>query len=346
MSIPVRNLYYLLAYAWDHLDQAGVIEVGEDDYRDLANLFGRVLAGSVRHLLKRGLDRGYLEDEQVIPGVRGKLDVSATVKSNLLVAGRTACVVDDLSTDVLHNRILRQTVRNVARAEGLDRGLRDELLECDDRLQGISPVRLSAAAFRSVQLHGNNAFYAFVLRVCRLIFDVTVVDSTTGARRFRDFVRDERQMAGLFERFVLNFYRREQRAFAVRSKRIGWQPVTGTEEHLAFLPSMKTDISLEGGEREIVIDAKFYREPTQRNFGKDSVRSAHLYQLFAYLRNLAQQTNRQVSGVLLYPQVGEPIDLRYTMHGHPVLIRTVDLAQEWRGISRELLELIATDPPG
>lgn len=340
MRIPVRNLYYLLAYAWDHLDEAGVVDVGDDDYRDLVNLLARVLVGGAQHLLRRGLDRGYVEEQQVIPGVRGKLDLSATVKANLLASARTACVVDEFSPDVLHNRILRQTVRNVLRTEGLEAGLREALLGCDARLDGISPVHLSGVTFRSVQLHGNNAFYDFVLRVCRLIFDVTVVDQATGARRFRDFVQDDRQMAGLFERFVLNFYRREQRAFTARSKRIDWAPATGTEEHLAFLPSMKTDISLEGDDQEIVIDAKFYREPTQRNFGKDTVRSGHLYQLFAYLRNLGVGSVRPVSGVLLYPQVGEPIDLSYVIHGHRVRIRTVDLAQDWRGIHGELLELI------
>jgi hypothetical protein len=37
---------------------------------------------------------------------------------------------------------------------------------------------------------------------------------------------------------------------------------------------MRTDVSLDSPERKLVIEAKYYREPMQNRFGKDSVRSA------------------------------------------------------------------------
>ena len=41
MEIPIRNIFYLLSYAWNKLDEAEQLEISADDYKDA---FG----GSVR----------------------------------------------------------------------------------------------------------------------------------------------------------------------------------------------------------------------------------------------------------------------------------------------------------
>jgi len=54
-----------------------------------------------------------------------------------------------------------------------------------------------------------------------------------------------------------------------------------------YLPTMNTDISLDSPERKIIMDAKYYREVFQSNYGSDSIHSGNLYQLYAYVSNLA-----------------------------------------------------------
>jgi hypothetical protein len=39
VTIPVRNVYYLLCYAWDRLDESRVVAVEAGDYRHLVDLF-------------------------------------------------------------------------------------------------------------------------------------------------------------------------------------------------------------------------------------------------------------------------------------------------------------------
>src|SRR5262249_28857015 len=81
VSIPVRNLYYLLLYAYDALDEGEVVEAGALPETGVADLFAHVLDAGVNHLLRRGLDRGHVPVREAIPGVRGRVDVSATVKA-------------------------------------------------------------------------------------------------------------------------------------------------------------------------------------------------------------------------------------------------------------------------
>jgi|GEM_PF-3543589 len=46
--------------------------------------------------------------------------------------------------------------------------------------------------------------------------------------------------------------------------------------------------------------------------GQSSVHSVHLYQIYAYLRNLERRggPDAQAEGILLYPAVSQRIDLR------------------------------------
>ena len=104
------------------------------------------------------------------------------------------------------------------------------------RLHDIAAIDLSPNLFGRVTIHRNNAFYGFLLNVCRLIYDCLLVDETTGKTKFRDFLRDEAAMARLFERFVFNFFDREQDIFEVKSERIDWQEVTTQEESCLSCP--------------------------------------------------------------------------------------------------------------
>ena len=109
MSIPIRNLYYLLLYAYDALDESDVADAGSLPETRIADLFAHVLDSGVNHLLRRGLDRGYVSHRDAIPGVRGRIDLSATVKANTMARARAVCEFDEFTADVTHNRILRAT---------------------------------------------------------------------------------------------------------------------------------------------------------------------------------------------------------------------------------------------
>ena len=86
------------------------------------------------------------------------------------------------------------------------------------------------------------------------------MDENTGSYKFRDFLRDERKMAKLFEDFVSNFFRIESSEFAVKKERIYWAASSETDPNLQLLPTMETDISLRDEERTIIIDTKYYKD--------------------------------------------------------------------------------------
>ena len=320
MSIPIRNVYYLLCYAWDALQEGEQVDVDLEGSGPTVNLLGRVLEAGVTHLLKRGLGREYITQEATVAGIRGKLEFGVTLKKNLLAEGRTVCAFDELHHDVLPNQILKATLRRLLTVPELDPALYGRLLGLRRRLHDISEIDLTARSFRTVQLHRNARVYLFLMSLCRLVYDNLLVDEETGQARFRDFVRDERQMASLFEQFVFNFYRREQSTYNVRRPHLQWQ-AEATEEDRKYLPVMRTDVVLRSAEETIVLDTKFYPRAlvTSRTGSQPKVHSSHLYQMLAYLKNYEPEVG-VAAGILLYPTVEDDFSYNYRILGHPVRV--------------------------
>lgn len=342
--IPIRNVYYLLVYAWDALDEGDVVDVNAlDRHTQTVELLAGVLANATAQVLRRGLDRGYIEETQVLAGIRGKLDVGGSVKQALFPLGRAQCHVDELSYDVPHNQIVRSTLSAMSRTPGITSDLRRRLADLYRRFEGVSEVAVTPAVFRGVQLHRNNRHYALLMNVCRLFHDNVLVDERSGVPLFRDFIRDEHRMRRLFERFVRTFYRRHARGYRVRSVWLPWQEVEGTAESRAFLPSMKTDIVLESADRAIVLDTKFKHTTLAASHGHAHIHTANLYQLYAYLKNMALMPDFRddIEGFLLYPEVDGPVHVDLNIQGHRVQVHTINLDRSWSRIHNDLLGLLA-----
>ena len=349
-NIPILNVYYLLCYAWGRVQEQDTARLATlDGLSTVQDLLGKVLAGGVNHLFRRGIDRGYVENREDLAGIRGKLAVSETAKRALRTRGRAACDFEELSVDILPNRILRTSLHGLlGRSSTLHGNVRRDVRSAYRRLDGVPRMRLRRNTFAQVQLGGKRRLYRFLLSVCRLLYEGSVVDEKTGHTTFRDFREHEKTMWALFEEFVTGFYRREQRVFRVNSggRRIHWaDPGWATEADRARIPVMEADVILDSPERRMVLDTKYYVNAVARGRGSGTgkLHSANLYQLLAYLRNRqATLPDGPVhEGILLYPQVGEePLRVDIQLEGFRIQARTVDLNRDWHLIHDEMLETI------
>jgi 5-methylcytosine-specific restriction enzyme subunit McrC len=342
-EIPIQNIYYLLCYAWNRLEERDIVDVSGIDSTSIVDLFAKVLIGGISHLIKRGFDRGYLDLIEDTRCLKGKILFNPTLKRNLLIKAQVQCEFDELSYNVLHNQILKATMRNLIGVENIDNELKNQLVGLLRRFHEIDNIVLNGSLFTRVQLHRNNAFYDFLIKICELIFDNLLASEKPGQSKFRDFLREDRRMARLFEDFVRNFYKLEAPAFRVGSEDIFWGPGVLDEESKSILPKMVTDISIESDNSKVVIDTKYYKEALKKHYDKEKIHAANIYQIFAYLKNLEKKggVNQNCTGVLLYPTVETPIHFDTMLDNyHKLIVQTLDLNQDWRSIHNDLINLI------
>lgn len=350
MTIPIRNVYYLLCYAWGHLDETDLVDRATlAEMNRVQDMLGKVLAEGTFRLVRRGIDRGYRQVTAEVAGVRGKLEPAAMAKTAVRARSRTICTFEEFSADILHNQILRSTLETLLQSGALSPSVQQDVALAHQKLSGISTVPVRAAHFRRVQLSRNQRMYQLLLSVCLLAHQSLLVDEHSGAARFHDFRRDRKVMWKLFEDFTLEFFRAELEGFRVHGQRqVPWHDVRGTTSaDEAYLPKMEADIILESADRRVILDTKFYRTPLSSRWGSTKLRSKNLYQLMTYLEN------RQASipdgpkheGILLYAAVGRPFEVELSIRGFRVHARTVDLSRPWREIHRQMLEVIAPRMP-
>jgi len=340
--IPIQNIYYLLSYSWNRLAEADVVDVTGIDSTEQADLFAFVLIRGTRHLIRRGLEQGYQVRSETIPGIRGKIDIVTTARRLLAAQALAHCEFDELTTNTLANQIIKTSLIHLSKVKNLDSNLRRQLIALHRELDGIDCPPLNKHLFRKLQLHSNARYYKFLLSVCELISDSLLIDEKTGSYHFRDFLRDEKLMARVYEEFLFNFYRTERPDLSVKKEKITWIADVEDPKNMAYLPTMETDISLRNTEKTLIIDAKYYKDTFSSYYDTERVHSANLYQLFAYLKNLEQREgpDKNANGMLLYPVVNQEVRLAYTLHGHQVRICTVNLAADWHAIHNELKALV------
>ena len=70
--IPIHNIYYMLAYAFQVLHEQGYKDVAAEDFQNTAELLAAILCKGVSVQIKRGLCRQYITKEEQLASPRGK----------------------------------------------------------------------------------------------------------------------------------------------------------------------------------------------------------------------------------------------------------------------------------
>ncbi|GAA4352305.1 hypothetical protein GCM10023185_11830 [Hymenobacter saemangeumensis] len=342
--IPLATLYYFLCYAWNRLPEPALLRASEARafHRPL-ELLAQVLLQATRRRLKNGLPRAFTPRQEELASLRGRVELAASLSQGLLPQGRALCSFDELSTDVPLHHLLAATLAQLAQATTLPAALRRELSQLRQRFPFPSTpsLRPQAETFSRLRRQRPGSEAAFLLHICELVWQVALPTPTkSGRSRFIDFRRDEALMARIFEQFVRNFYRREQRRYRVYAETIAWQAEAREAPDLALLPTMLTDTTLEAPDRKIILDTKYYAAALRPRYDRQRLIAPHLYQLYAYLQNQRPTPEQRLEGILLYPAATQAVDVRYSLGGHPVRVVTLDLHQPWAGIAASLLALI------
>jgi 5-methylcytosine-specific restriction enzyme subunit McrC len=339
--IPIRNLFFILCYAWDRLDEGNLVSASLDEVSTPQDLLARILINGSNRVIKDGLDRGYLEFSEESSSLRGKIDFSSSISRLLFEQAKAATFVDELSHNILHNQILKSTLFALSNIDLVDAKLRSELARLVRKFNDVDLIRLTASVFNRVQIHQNNSFYAFLTNVCELVYLQGTPDSKAGNIKIRDFSRDEVKMRKVFQDFVFNFYKVNQDEYTVVAERLTWGG-HGNEESLKLLPNMYTDVSLTSPTRKIILDTKYYAEAFQSNWGKQSFHSSHLYQLNTYLDASLRASNdeRRIDGVLLYPATNDEFTFKFELRNHSITVAALDLRQYSSKIGDRLLSLL------
>ena len=277
--IRIQNIYHMLAYAFQTLQGQGYRDIAAEEFDNTADLLAEILSRGVSLQLKRGLGREYVDRKDVLSSPRGKIELSESLKMRSILRRQPVCSYDEFSTDTRMNRILKATIMLLIRSD-IDKARKKALRQLPPYFADVEDVNLSGEDWH-MRFDRNNQTYRMLMNVCWLVVKGLLQTRESGGLRMMDFL-DEQRMSHLYEKFILEYYRREHPELSAGAPYISWALDDGFDD---MLPAMHTDITLARDRIVLIIDAKYYSHTTQQQFDKQSVHSGNLYQIFTYVKN-------------------------------------------------------------
>lgn len=340
-SIVIRNIYVMMAYAFRTIRSETTRQIEGETFDHLHDLLAEILIKGVGSQVKRGLHHDYIQRSDRITTVRGRIDVTETIATLSPIRGRLTCEFDEYESDTPHNRALKSVIVLLIRHGAVAKDRRNALRRLLPYLETVALVAPSSIRWNTLTYHRANASYRLLLGVCELIVRGMLPTQESGDTKLASWVSDE-AMSALYERFIREYYILHYPDLSPKGSRVSWdydnENVFGDEQ----LPSMNTDVTLQKGGRQLIIDAKFYGESFQVNWGKETVHSANLYQIFTYVKNADINRDGSVSGLLLYARTAslrQP-NLDVVVQGNRIGAQTLDLNRPWEHLSGQLDDVI------
>lgn len=337
--IPIRNIYYMLSYAFQVLNEQGYKNIATEQFHNTADLCAAILIRGISSQLKRGLGREYILETETLSTLKGKINVSESIKTMTMFRNQMVCTYDEFSVNSKMNQIIKATVKLLIRTN-ISKQRKKELKKQMIFFGEVDEIDVHTIDW-NIKYNRTNQTYRMLISICYLVVKGLLQTNNDGTSRIMDFL-DEQRMCRLYEKFILEYYRKEHPELIANASQIAWQLDNDMSE---MLPAMQTDVMLRRGERVLIIDAKYYSHALQTRFDSQTIHSGNLYQIFTYVKNKEAELADEphvVSGMLLYAQTDEKLlpNHTYQMSGNKISVKTLDLSRDFGKIAEQLDEIV------
>lgn len=338
-QILIKNIYYMLVYAFKVLQQKNYKDMETVRFDNAQNLFAAILAQGIGQQLKQGLYKEYIDQEGDLSVLHGKISFPGTIRNQIAHRQQLHCEYDELSENNLLNRIIKTTALILIDSNEVKKEYRQRLRSEMLFFSSIGEVEPSSIRWSDLRFHRNNQTYFMLIGICRLILNSMLQTEDDGSYKLAAF-EDSQEMSHLYEKFLLEYYRREHPELKASASQIRWALDDGLQ---ASLPIMQSDIMLQRENSVLIIDAKYYAHNMQVQYNKRTIHSGNMYQIYTYVKNKEFELEKssephKVSGMLLYAKTVDVIqpDSVFQMHGNQITVRTLDLYQPFEKIKQSL----------
>lgn len=329
----------MLAYAFRVLGEQGYANISAEKFENTTNLLSSILDKGVSQLIKRGVRNDYISTTEITSSPTGKINIAASIKNQYKTTHKVVCEHEEFVSDILLNQIIKAAIKVAISSNDLDVDIKKSLRKNLLYFSSISDIRPKSIKWANIRYDRNNASYKMLINICYLLISGLLQTQETGEVRVANII-DDQKMHRLYERFILEYYKRHYPMFHVSAPKILWDT---HDEGISFLPTMKTDVTIKYEDLTLIIDAKFYTHILQTGqYGNSTLKSGNLYQIFTYVKNFDKDNTGKVSGALLYAKTDESIipNEECMLNGNKFLFTCLDMNQPFEEITKQMDNLV------
>lgn len=359
-NIPIKNIYYMLSYyfKFDALNNKIKNIDNIENYDNIAELTAQILFRGANALLKIGLSKEYILYSEPLSTLKGKIDISNSIKTMSMHKKQLICLYDNFSINFYLNKIIKTAICELLKLD-IKKESKEELRKILYFFKEVETIDIYKINW-NIQYNRNNQIYRILISICHLFIKGLLISDLPERKKrlFLNAPNDEkilnsRYMSELYENFIFRYYLtefKEKNIKCYHKSNINWKLDKDNKGNIEMLPKMETDIMLTCGNKILIIDAKYYPNYTRKKYNneeiisKDKLISENLYQIFSYVKNKnLENKNNEVSGMLLYAKTNKDntdINETYKMSGNKISVRSLDLTCNFKDIEKQLNEIV------
>lgn len=346
-----HNLLYMLAFTrklpFEERDLASLKLQKMPLLEVLIGLF----ANHLLEELRRGVDHAYVNREENLPRIKGKILMNRHLLMNAAHRERFYVGFDEFLDDTPLNRILKATSRRLISVSASTENQR-LLMEATAIFDEVGDIFPDAHHFDRVHLHRNNERFQALLDFCRIVWQEQSPNPSAGNSRTFSLLFP---MEKLFEEFIARFIRRYAEDVGLKRENIRIQSA-GSIEYLLREEEhpnnrrfkLQPDLLVSDGKTtSLILDTKWKCLKSDDEDNKNGVPQADMYQMYAYANRYDCK-----DVILLYPDTGEVTPKSYRLLGDEdkrirvqVINLNRDLKKELKSLKADVLRIIKSELP-
>ncbi len=288
-----QQLVHMLARVLDlEISQGSMAQLGWQRH-DLLEILIRLFTDQLFAAVHRGLPRRYIDEEDDIPALRGRLNVERQFRVLAATPHKLACRFQELSSDIPLNQIMKAAVTLLARLSRAPANQR-KLNELSLAFADVRAIQVSQLPWDKVVLDRTNASWAGLLQLAKLLLGQRFQTTSLGGGAGYSLLFE---MNTLFEEYIGRTLRRALKPLHMDVLLQRPQDhVLETEEGVRRFATKPDIMIMRGGVPVMIVDTKWKRLKGALDDPKHGVAQGDVYQMMAYL-----QVYQCDDALLLYP---------------------------------------------
>lgn len=186
-GILIKNIYYMLTYAFQSLRQSNYDSVATEDFENIHDMFAAILGKGVANQLKQGLYKEYILQSEELSVLRGKLNLQGTIKNRIQHRQKLACEYDELSENNLLNRILKTTMMILVRQKTVKPDRKVLLKKNLILFENVDMIEPDQIRWGRIRYQRNNQSYRMLMNICYLVLGSLLLSTDKGETKLAVF---------------------------------------------------------------------------------------------------------------------------------------------------------------
>ena len=195
--IPIRNIYYMLSYAFQALKSDSYSNMDSEEFHNVADLCAAILCKGVSPQIKRGLGRDYIQKTEPLSALRGRIDIADSITTQSLLRQRLVCAYDDFSVNTRMNQIIKSTMILLLHGD-IARERKKEIRRLLVYFDSVDAPEIHSIDWH-IQYNRQNETYRMLIAICNLVVKSLLQTTEDGTEKIMDFFDEHHLYFGMMD---------------------------------------------------------------------------------------------------------------------------------------------------